>query len=137
MASGTVAVRLPDEVLEQLQKRATAGNKKVSDLVRELIISGLREQPRTEDAGSAKVIEYLEGFGGVLMGILFEAAGSRYFAEMATKYATDVESLLRDGKPLEKETKATLIKQFEAAAGKAGQKSWNKVLGLDSAKESR
>ncbi|MBX9685733.1 MAG: ribbon-helix-helix protein, CopG family [Candidatus Obscuribacterales bacterium] len=136
MASGTVAVRLPDEVLEQLQKRATAENKKVSDLVRELITSGLREQPRTEDAGSAKVIEYLEGFGGVLMGILFEAAGSRYFAEMATKYATDVESLLRDGKPLEKETKATLLKQFEAAARKTGQESWNKVLGLNSAKES-
>ena len=137
MASGTVAVRLPDEVLEQLKKRATAENKKVSDLVRELIISGLREQPRTEDAGSAKVIEYLEGFGGVLMGILFEAAGSRYFAEMATKYATDVESLLRDGKPLDKETKAALVKQFEAGAHKAGQESWNKVLGLDAAKESR
>lgn len=132
MASGTVAVRLPDEVLEELQKKAAAQNKKVSDLVRELIVSGLREQDRaTPEESSAKVIEYLEGFGGVLMGILFEAAGSRYFAEMATKYATDMESLLREGKPLDKETKAALIKQFEAAAGKAGQESWNKVLGLE------
>lgn len=137
MASGTVAVRLPDEVLEQLQKRAAAENKKVSDLVRELIITGLQQQPRNDDAGTAKVIEYLEGFGGVLMGILLEAAGSRYFAEMATKYATDMESLLREGKPLDKETKDALVKQFEAAARKAGQETWNKVLGLDSAKESR
>jgi hypothetical protein len=77
------------------------------------------------------VIEYLEGFGSVLMGILFEAAGGRYFAEMATKYATDMESLLREGKPLDKETKAALIKQFEAAAAKSGQESWNKLLGLE------
>ena len=41
MASGTVAVRLPDEVLEELQQRAAKENKKVSDLVRELIVSGL------------------------------------------------------------------------------------------------
>jgi predicted DNA-binding protein len=132
MASGTVAVRLPDEVLEQLQKKAAAQNKKVSDLVRELIITGLNEQARmANEEASAKVIEYLEGFGGVLMAVLFEAAGGRYFAEMATKYATDMESLLREGKPLDKETKAALIKQFEAAAGKAGQESWNKVLGLE------
>jgi hypothetical protein len=137
MASNTVAVRLPDEVLEQLQKRATAENKKVSDLVRELIVSGLREQPKNDDDGDdgAKVIEYLEGFGGVLMAILFEAAGGRYFAEMATKYAADMESLLRENKPLEKETKAALMKQFEAAAGKAGQKSWNKVLGLNAGEQ--
>ena len=132
MASGTVAVRLPDEVLEELQKRATAENKKVSDLVRELITSGLREPPRSDDAGgSAKVIEYLEGFGGVLMAILFETAGSRYFSEIATKYATDMESLLREGKPLDKQAKAALMKQFEAAALKVGQETWNKVLGVN------
>jgi len=131
MASGTVAVRLPDEVLEALQKRAAAENKKVSDLVRELIIAGLREQPRNEDGSSAKVVEYLEGFGGVLMAILFESAGGRYFSEMATKYAIDMESLLREGKPLDKHTKAALMNQFEAAALKVGQETWNRVLGLE------
>ena len=131
MASGTVAVRLPDEVLEQLQTRATAENKKVSDLVRELIISGLSEQTGKANAETAKVIEYLEGFGGVLMAIVFEAAGGRYFAEMATKYATDMESLLREGKPMNGETKAALMKQFEAAALQAGQQLWNRVLGLE------
>lgn len=129
MASGTVAVRLPDEVLEELQKRATAENKKISDLVRELITSGLREQPKNDGDG-AEVIEYLEGFGGVLMAILFETAGSRYFSEMATKYAIDMESLLRESKPLDKQAKVALMKQFEAAALKAGQETWNKVLGV-------
>lgn len=130
MASNTVAVRLPDEVIEELQKRATAENKKVSDLLRELITSGLREQPKNDGDG-AKVIEYLEGFGGVLMAILFETAGSRYFSEMATKYAIDMESLLRESKPLDKQAKTELIKQFEAAALKAGQETLNKVLGVN------
>ena len=42
MASATVAVRLPNEVLEELQKKAAAQNKKVSDYVRELIVSDLQ-----------------------------------------------------------------------------------------------
>lgn len=129
MASGTVAVRLPDEVLDELQKRAAAENKKVSDLVRELIISGLQAKQTTNE-DNAKVIEYLEGFGGVLMAIFFETAGGRYFAEMAMNYGTDMESLLREGKPLDKEAKAALIKQFRAAALQAGQETWNKVLGV-------
>jgi predicted DNA-binding protein len=37
MASNTVAVRLPEEVLEELQRRASVQNKKISDVVRELI----------------------------------------------------------------------------------------------------
>lgn len=36
-----MAVRLPDDLLEQLQKKAKAENKKVSDIVKELIVSGL------------------------------------------------------------------------------------------------
>lgn len=45
MASNTVAVRLPDEVLEELQKRAAEQNKKLSDVVRDLIVSGLQSRP--------------------------------------------------------------------------------------------
>lgn len=52
MASSTVAVRLPDEVIEQLQQRATNENKKVSDLVRELIVGGLA-QAEKKDQGAA------------------------------------------------------------------------------------
>ncbi len=80
---------------------------------------------------------YPPPIGGKSLLDVFEAAGSQYYAEMATKYATDVESLLRAGKPLDKDTKAALAKQFEAAARKSGQESWNKVLGPDSAKERR
>ncbi len=53
MASGTVAVRLPDEVLAELQERAEKEKKKVSDLVRELIVSGLaKNKERDQDAAA-------------------------------------------------------------------------------------
>jgi hypothetical protein len=132
MASTTVAVRLPNEVLEELQKKAAAQNKKVSDYVRELIVSDLHGKgPTTNGDSNAKVIEYLEGFGGVLMGILFETVSGRYFAEMATNYGTDMESLLREGKPMDKEAKATLMGQFEAAAMQIAQETWARVLRLE------
>ena len=56
MASNTVAVRLPEEVLEELQKRANLQNKKVSDIVRDLIISGL-QAVRGSQENNQKVIE--------------------------------------------------------------------------------
>jgi hypothetical protein len=110
MASGTVTVRLPEEVIGQLQKRADAENKKMSDLVRELIIGGLAPQvveSPTQDM--TQVLNYLEGFGGVLMSILFETVGARYFAEMSTNYAMDMESLLREKQPMEKEGDCKII----------------------------
>jgi hypothetical protein len=129
MASNTVAVRLPDEVLEELQKRAAAQQKKVSDVVRDLIISGLQNWPPDSET-NGRVIEYLEGFGGVLMAILFETARSRYFAEMATSYGVDMESLLRQNIPMDKEAKAALMSQFEAAAMQIAQDTWTRVLSI-------
>lgn len=131
MASGTVAVRLPDEVLEELQKRATTENKKVSDVVRELIIIGLQRRDDSSADTNARVIEYLEGFGGVLMAILFETVSARYFAEMATNYGTDMESLLREGKPMDKEAKTALMEQFNAAAMQIAQETWARVLRME------
>ena len=57
MASGTVAVRLPEEVLEKLQQRATSENKRVSDLVRELIVSGLtKTQEKDQGAAGGEIL---------------------------------------------------------------------------------
>lgn len=136
MASNTVAVRLPDEVLEELQKRAAEQNKKLSDVVRDLIVSGLQSHP-TENETNPKVIEYLEGFGGVLMAILFETARSRYFAEMATSYGVDMESLLRQNVPMDKEAKAALVSRFEEAAMKAAQDTWARVLRMEQQAENK
>lgn len=130
MGSNTVAVRLPEEVLEELQRRAATQKKKVSDVVRDLIVSGLQSQPANNET-NARVIEYLEGFGGVLMAILFETAGSRYFAEMATSYGVDMESLLREDATMDKDAKAALMSQFEAAARQVAQDTWARVLRME------
>lgn len=132
MASNTVAVRLPEEVLEELQKRANLQNKKVSDVVRDLIISGLQAAPGSQE-NNQKVIDYLEGFGGILMGLVFETTASRYFAEIATSYGVDMESLMREGKPLSREAKEALMSQFEQGAMKSGQNTWAQLLRLEQA----
>jgi benzoyl-CoA reductase/2-hydroxyglutaryl-CoA dehydratase subunit BcrC/BadD/HgdB len=130
MASGSVSVRLPEEVLEQLEKLAQERKQKVSDVVRELIISGLKS-----GTDNGRVIEYLEGFGGVLMAMVFECAASRYFGEMATSYGIDMESLMREGKPLSKEAKEALMAKFEEAAIRSGQQTWARVLNMPQAGE--
>lgn len=134
MASNTVAVRLPDEVLEELQKRAAEQNRKLSDVVRDLIVRGLQSRP-TENETNPKVIEYLEGFGGILMALVFESTASRYFAEMATSYGVDMESLMRQAKPLDKQAKEALMRQFEEAAIESGQQAWARILRLDQQEE--
>ncbi len=53
MASSMVGTRLSSEVIEQLQKKADAEGKKVSDVVRELVIGGLaNEKHKDQDAGA-------------------------------------------------------------------------------------
>ncbi len=52
MASSMIGTRLNSEVVEQLQKRADAQGKKVSDVVRELITSGLAKG-KEKDQGIA------------------------------------------------------------------------------------
>ncbi len=132
MVSGAVSVRLPEEVLAELEKLATEQGRKVSDVVRDLIISGLKSGGKpTSDEHNELVIEYLQGFGAVLMALMHESAGARYFAEIATSYATDMESLLRERKVMDPETKAALMEQFECAALKVAQETWEKVLGVD------
>ncbi|NOJ28144.1 MAG: hypothetical protein DA330_09065 [Nitrososphaera sp.] len=61
MASTTVAVRLQDDLLEELQQRATKEKKKVSDLVRELITSGLaKTKDKDQVAAGSEVLARLD-----------------------------------------------------------------------------
>ena len=68
MASGMVGTRLSEEVLQQVQKKADAEGKKVSDLLRELLMNWLAREPE-KDQGAAggdvvarldKLVERLE-----------------------------------------------------------------------------
>lgn len=131
MATSTITIRLPEETIKKLQRLARSEGKSASVLGRDMIAAALEGTDAGRGASQdALVIEYLQGFGGVLMALTHETVAARYFAEMATNYATDMESLLRERKVMDPEAKAALMKQFEAAALKSAQETWSKVLGL-------
>ncbi len=128
MATSTITLRLPEETIEKLQRLAENQGKSPSILGREMIVAALEGKEADTDA---LVIEYLQGFGGVLMALTHETVAARYFAQTATSYGTDMESLLRERKVMHSEAKAALMNQFEAAALKAAQETWKRVLGLE------
>lgn len=130
MASGTVTVRLSNEILEDLQKRAKEQNETVSDVVRELIQAGLAKSTSVEQSeeSNGKVIEYLEGFGGILRALVFQSVSAHYFAEMATNYAVDVESLLRQNEPMNKQAKTELMSKFQKQSMKLAETVWLSIL---------
>lgn len=94
MASGTVAVRLPDEVLEQLQKRATAQNKKVSDLVRELIINGLQQGDSKPIGATPALIEHMDRLEAIGEKPTKAALKAQFLANMSAGFSVDVARLM-------------------------------------------
>ncbi len=125
MATKSVSVRIPEESLRELERIATLKGQKVSDLVRDLIVERLTNGT---GGGNQLVIEYLEGFGTVLAGIHNEAARSRYYAELMTSYAMDLQSLMTDGKVTEKDAKESLLGRFSNASMQMANESWLRAL---------
>lgn len=125
MATKSVSVRIPEESLKELERIATLKGQKVSDLVRDLIVERLTNGT---GGGNQLVIEYLEGFGSVLAGIHNEAARSRFYAELMTSYAMDLQSLMTDGKVTEKDAKEALMSRFSNASIQVANESWLKAL---------
>ncbi len=125
MATKSVSVRIPEESLKELERIATLKGQKVSDVVRDLIVERL-----TNGSGGDNqlIIEYLEGFGTVLAGIHNEAARSRFYAELMTSYAMDIQSLMTDGKVTEKDAKEALLGRFSNASMQMAQESWLRAL---------
>lgn len=120
MASGSVSVRLPEEVLARLAERANAENKKVSDVVREMIEAGLRPGGNAYNSVVLGRIDKLEEAIRMLLGVedasvmtridsvnadfwqanemllafltkgVMLGAEARYFARLAAMYGMDV-----------------------------------------------
>ncbi len=135
MASGSVSVRLPEEVLERLDKLAHERKQKVSDVVRELIVSGLEKPGKGDEEHKKRVTEYLEGIADLLTAMLHETVGARYFSEMGLSYAADVESLLREKQPLAKEAKDRLMEKFDQAAQESAHHAWQEIQAMKYRKE--
>ena len=132
MATKSVSVRIPEESLKELERIATLKGQKVSDLVRDLIVERLTNG---SGGGNQLILEYLEGFGSVLAGIHNEAARSRFYAELMTSYAMDLQSLMTDGKVTEKDAKEALLGRFSNASMQMAQESWLRALNYQKAPE--
>jgi plasmid stability protein len=112
MASNTVAVRLPDEVLEELQKRAAAEKKKVSDVVRDLIVSGLKADGKP-DGGVMEELQKLEELGMLATKAALKA---QFLANMSASFSVDVSRLMGgNGQPTSEE-KNTFLAQMDGWA---------------------
>lgn len=114
MASGSVSVRLPEDILKKLEKQAQSNSKSMSEVVRELIERGLKTpSEQSELAGVHARIEKLEESIKALVGggidtvnadfwqanevlLLFmkdalaQAAEARYFARLGVSYGMDI-----------------------------------------------
>ena len=125
MATKSVSIRIPEEALAELEKIAMLKKQKVSDVVREIVIDRLTKGA----AGDNRIVlEYLEGFGSVLAGMHNEAARSRFYAELMTSYAMDIQGLMVDGKVLDNNAKAALLNKFGKASQEVAQDSWLAAL---------
>jgi len=132
MAFKALSIRIPEEAHDQLEKLAEERQQKVSDVARELIVNGLKGGT---PADNALVIEYLEGFGNVLAGIHNEAARSRYYSELMTSYAVDIQNLMVEGKAAEKGAKQELMGRFGAASVQEAREAWLRALGVGPSSE--
>ena len=113
MTSGVVSVRLPEELFEKLTERANAENKKISDLVRELLENSLKPGGSADNSAILERLNELEDAITTLVSMADEnamtridsvtamldaqskksvqaAAEARYFARLAVMYGIDI-----------------------------------------------
>lgn len=127
MAFKNLSIRIPEEALAELEKLAQEREQKVSDVAREMIVQGLKNPSQ---AGNELVIEYLQGFGMALAAIHTESTRARYYGELMASYGMDMQSLMIEGKVLDKGAKEALMDRFGEASVKIAQESWFRALGV-------
>jgi plasmid stability protein len=129
MASNTVAVRLPDEVLEELQKRSAAQKRKVSDVVRDLIVSGLKAD--TPDRTVMEGLQKLEELGLLATKAALKA---QFLANMSASFSVDVSRLMSGNKQPTGEEKNEFLAQMD---GWAEDFAWKTMFGEERKEEDR
>lgn len=116
MVTGTVAVRLPEEVISELQKIAAAENRKVSDVVKDLIASGLARQGKGDQDAimdlSAK-IETVEKIGRMATKAALKA---QFLANMSASFSVDVARQMSAGEQRSSDEKQEFMVQMDGWA---------------------
>lgn len=121
----TVGTKVEKEVHEHLANLAAAQGKSVSEVVRELIESGLKRSVQgVSDEQSEAVLERLgaleqqiafhhNALGELLLKAVKAGAAARYFARLSTSYGQDISSYLTTQTPLDSHSKQAQMAQFE------------------------
>lgn len=107
MASGSVSVRLPEEVLEQLEALTQERKQKVSDVVRELIISGLA----SEKTGAREILNRIERLEKLATKTGMAAGKAQFLAGMSVGFCADVTKLMVSNQTPSAEEKTAFLNQ--------------------------
>lgn len=109
MASGSVSVRLPEEVLEQLDKLAQERKQKVSDVVRDLVVSGLA----LEKEGTKEVLKRMERLENLSTKTAIAAGKAQFLASMSVGFCSDITKLMVSGRAPETQEKTAFLNQTD------------------------
>lgn len=130
MASTTVAVRLSDKLVGELQKIATARNQKVSDVVKELIASGLQPvPPPPPPAAAAELIERLDALEKLTKQAIKAAAKAQFLANMSAGFSVDVARLMTTNTQPTSEEKNAFMEQMDGWAEDFAERLINEQRG--------
>ena len=109
MASGSVSVRLPEEVLETLDKLALERNQRVSDIVRELIVSGLA----LEKDGTREILNRIDRLEALGTKAAIAAGKAQFLASMSVGFCSDITKLMVSGKTPETQEQSAFLSQTD------------------------
>lgn len=114
--SNTVAVRLPDEVLKELQRLAALQNKKVSDIVRELIVSGLTNAKTGDQGDTSELATRLDNLEQLGLTSAKAALKAQFLANMSASFSVDVSRLMGGKTAPTKDEKDQFLAQMDGWA---------------------
>lgn len=109
MASGSVSVRLSEELLEALDAVAQERQQKISDVVREYIVSSLKD----EKSGSKEILKRMERLEKLAMKSAMAAGKAQFLAGMSVGFCADVTKLMVSQRTPEADEKAAFLAQTD------------------------
>ena len=144
MKTQVLAVRLPQDQFEILQKMADSRGLKISELAKKMLTAGI-DGHRTDAGDSAEVLQRLEQLETNLLGAqtwladavitdIKATAAARYYARLGAENTDEVISYLANNQPLEPKVKVQWQKSREVEEIKQGEKWVQQALNIGNGK---
>jgi hypothetical protein len=147
MKTQVLAVRLPQDQFDILQKMADSRGLKISELAKEMLTAGIADSQGGADA-SASMLTRIDQLESTILGAqtwladavitnLKVSAGARYYARLGTENSDEVISYLANKQPLDPKIKAQWQKNREMEEVKQGDKSVQQALNIEQSKAAK